>query len=517
MSAKMRLGGLLSLMMTGLPAPGCTDDGDGANSGGSTASVQRSCSGLANRSVGGAAIVSSTLRPPAQGAPEYCEVRGDIGSDLQFEVRLPTAWNGKLLYSGGGGWGGMLQLEPADSATGQYVVVGSNGGHKSAMDPPFLDASPFLNDAEAKERFAATAIQMTLTAARAIVQERYGRSIQRTYFKGCSGGGREGLVQANRYPDSFDGLIASAPALSTSRLVVALNMRAHQQARAPVTPAKAELLARSYLTACDALDGLADGIVHNQGACAFRVEALACPAQTTDTTSCLTADELTTAKLALSPVHYRDGTPLYPALPPPSLASSWTAAAGDGGPMPFSLWQAFGDGGVKYWLMSDPNFDTSTFDPDQHRPAIEAMARLIDATPDLTAFFARGGKLILTHGTDDLAISHHDTVQYFQQVATTVGTDTRDASSELFLHPGVQHCQGGTGPDKIDLARALDRWVESDLRPSSTTPVLRKLDQSGQEQLARPMCRYPQFARYRGEGDPRSAASFTCVDAAPPR
>jgi hypothetical protein len=167
--------------------------------------------------------------------------------------------------------------------------------------------------------------------------------------------------------------------------------------------------------------------------------------------------------------------------------------------------------------MSDPNFDTSTFDPDQHRPAIEAMARLIDATPDLTAFFARGGKLILTHGTDDLAISHHDTVQYFQQVATTVGTDTRDASSELFLHPGVQHCQGGTGPDKIDLARALDRWVESDLRPSSTTPVLRKLDQSGQEQLARPMCRYPQFARYRGEGDPRSAASFTCVDAAPPR
>jgi hypothetical protein len=503
------------LALVGVACGAACGDEDAPRGSGPPISRRPACPELVNRTIGGAKIASSAVVPARRGLPEYCEVQAAIASDLELEVRLPTTWNGKLLYLGTRGWGGTIPLSSSvRPETAEYVIVGSNSGHASRQDPPHLDASPFLNDPAAKERFAAIAVQLTLTAARAIVQERYGRAPSRHYFHGCSGAGREGLVQANRFSESFDGIIASAPAIRMSRWLAAMSSRARRLATAPLPAAKADRLARAFLDRCDALDGLADGIVHNLGDCRFEAGDLICRGNTRDPAGCLTPTEVATARAALSPLGFADGSLLYPRYPRPSLGTSLTEWAGDGTAP--GMWQAFGDGAVKYWLMSDPAYDCARFDPDAHRPEIEAMGRLTDATPDVGGFFARGGKLILIHGTDDLGASYHDTVAYFDEVAAAVGgAGLRDASAELFLLPGVQHCFGGTGPEDVDLVGALDRWVEEDRRPSTSGLVLRKLDAAGQAVLSRPLCRHPRFAHYRGRGEEGAAASFDCVKERP--
>ncbi len=473
---------------------------------------EEACDDLAGKTIGDATLSSATLVAAAGPVGEHCKVAGVIGaSTLRFEVTLPTEWNKKLLYAGGGGWDGMLPgwpISPSGSTAG-YVTVGSNGGHD---DPT---GAVFLNNPEVQETFGSLSIHTVLTAVKLIVEERYGSGVEKHYFEGCSNGGREALIQATRFPEDFDGIVVRAPAYSFTELLLAFHNNMKHMVGTPggaISTAKAGAIADAVLKECDELDGLADGIVSNVDACAFDPAGLLCAAGDAD--DCLTSEQVNTAKAIYSELKLSDGTPVYPGWGPGGEADpvGWPAwLIGDAMTPPIQLF--FADSLIRYWLVKDASVNSLTFDPEKYLPQIEETAKILDATPDLSAFFARKGKMILVHGTADWAISYKASIKYWNDVAAAVGgAAARDESMELFLQPGVQHCFGGVGPDTIDLVDAVTKWVEEGKRPSSANLVSSKLDASGKVAYQRPLCQYPKYPRYNGSGDKTAAASYTCAN-----
>jgi feruloyl esterase len=472
---------------------------------------QEACDALAGKTIGDAALSSATLVAAAGQVGEHCKVAGAIGASLKFEVTLPTEWNKKLLYAGGGGWDGMLPgwpISPSGSTAG-YVTVGSNGGHD---DPT---GAVFLNNPEVQQAFGSLSIHTVLTAAKLIVQERYGSGAEKYYFEGCSNGGREALIQATRYPEDFDGIVVRAPAYSFTELILAFHNNMKHVVGTPggaISKAKASTITGAVLKACDDLDGIADGIVSHIDACAFDPADLLCAAGDAD--DCLTSEQVNTAKAIYSELKLGDGTSVYPGWGSGGEGEDygWPLwLIGDAMAPPFQLF--FADAFIRYWLVKDATFDSLTLDPEKYLPQIEEAAKILDATPDLSAFFARKGKMILVHGTSDWAISYKASIKYWNDVATAVGGEAaRDESMEFFLQPGVQHCGGGAGPDTIDLVDPITKWVEDGKRPSSANLVSAKLDASSKVELERPLCQYPKYPRYNGAGDEAAAASYTCTN-----
>lgn len=470
---------------------------------------QEACDALAGKTIGDATLSSATLVAAAGEVGEHCKVAGVIGASLKFEVNLPTEWNKKLVYAGGGGFDGAIGIPPISpsASTAGYVTVQSNGGHE---DP---SGAVFLNNPEAQERFGSMSIHIVLTAVKLIVQERYGAGAEKHYFEGCSNGGREALIQATRHPDDFDGIVVRAPAHSFTELGLAFFHNMKHMVGTPggaISKAEASTIAGAVLKACDELDGLADGIVSNPEACAFDPADLQCAAGDAD--DCLTPEQVNTAKAIYSELKLSDGTPVYPGWGPGGEDDDfgWPPwLIGDAMMQPLHLF--FADALIRYWYVKDASFDALTFDPEKYLPQIEETAKTLDATPDLTAFFARKGKMILVHGTNDWAISYKGSIQYWNDVAAAVGGEAaRDESMEFFLQPGVQHCFSGAGPDTIDLVDAVTKWVEDGTRPSSANLVSTKLDASGKVTRALPLCQYPKYPRYNGAGGEADAASYTC-------
>jgi feruloyl esterase len=469
---------------------------------------QEACDALAGKTIGGAAISAATLVAAAGQTGEHCKVAGVIGTSLRFEATLPTAWNRKLLYAGGGGWDGVIAgtaLSPS-GASGGYVTIASNGGH----DDP--SGAVFLDNPQAQRDFGYLSIHTVLEAVKLIVQQRYGAEAERYYFEGCSNGGREALIQASRYPEDFDGIVVRAPAYSFTQLLLAFNNNMKHMLGTPggaITPAKASAIAGAVLSECDALDGIADGVISDAASCAFDPAELLCAAGDND--GCLTDEQLNTAKTIYSEFKLDNGTSMYPGWGPGGEDQGWPPWLIGNDTTP-PLQQFFSDAFIRYWLVKDASFDSLTFDPEAYLPQIEEAAGILDASPDLNAFFAREGKMILVHGTYDWAISYKGSIKYFNDVATAVGgAATRDESMEFFLQPGVQHCFDGAGPDTIDLLDAITKWVEDGQRPSSANLVSTKLDTSGDVVLDRPLCQYPSYPRYNGTGDESSASSYTCA------
>jgi hypothetical protein len=471
---------------------------------------QEACDALVGKTIGDATLSAATLVAAAGPVGEHCKVAGQIGASLKFEVTLPTEWNKKLLYAGGGGFDGMLPgppMSPSGSTAG-YVTVGSNGGHE---DP---SGAVFLNNPEAQKAFGSESIHTVLMAVKLLVKERYGAEAEKYYFEGCSNGGREALIEASRHPEDFDGIVARAPAYSFTELVLAFfnNMKHVLGTQGgAISKPKVSAIASAVLKQCDELDGIADGIVSNVDACKFDPASLLCAAGDAD--DCLTSEQVETAKAIYSEYKLGDGTSVYPGWGPGGEADDfgWPAwIIGDAMTPPIHAF--FADAFIRYWLVKDPNFDWLTFDPEKYLPEIEEAAKTLDASPDLTAFFARKGKLILVHGTNDWAISYKGSINYWNDVAAAVGDEgTRDVSMEFFLQPGVQHCFSGAGPDSIDLVDAVTKWVENGEPPSSAGLVSAKLDASGKSTLEMPLCRYPKYPRYNGTGDKADKASYTCT------
>lgn len=491
------------------------------------ASPAQRCAALVDGVLGAGAaqVTDATLVPASAPQPEHCLMHVRLAdSSLRLEARLPTAgWNRKLVFLGGGGFDGMFTApnQPYLSASiraERYATIATNGGYDfpGPFGPDYFKAA-FAYDPRQLVDFTFQSEHRALPFGKALIAKYYGTAPERSYFEGCSMGGHDALVQAQRFPDDFDGIVARAPAGNIMGLMLQFQ-RIGSRTRQPgasLGAAEQALLAKAVLLQCDRLDGAADGIIADPARCAFDPAPLRCPGGADAGDTCLSDLQLATVAMITAPTATADGAWSHPGYPWGGEDSAkgwgeymWPAAALGGA----SLQALFSDGFVRSFVTRDPAFDTATWRADEWRASLDLVGSLFNADdPDLSALHAKGAKLILWNGTTDSSVSVRDTVRYYERVVAALGQAQADASVELFLAPGVGHCFGGAGPDQVDLLRALDAWVERGTAPSAQDLVLRKLDAAGATLSSRPLCKYPAYARYRGTGDINDARHFDCT------
>ncbi len=464
----------------------------------------------------------------------HCKVAGVIGTETRFELLLPEHWNGKFVMGGGGGFVGFVVNTSLMLGALQrgYATVGTDTGHRGHP----ADASWALNHLERVVSFGHQAVHRTAVTAQALTSAYYGQDITRRYFTGCSRGGGQGLMEAQRYPEDFDGIVAGAPMYSWTVEAGARNTRLNQAmypdpndlSVATITPAAQTLIGNAVLEQCDALDGLEDGILNNPAKCDFDVAALACDGAKTD--GCLSEQEVAAAKTIYDDL-YIDGERAFPGFPVGGELSpaGWTrwltgglavaesmdqfqqgvaAQAEDPAPETPSAHFAFGNGVMKYLVFHDPDWDYTTYTFDTFDTDVAAAAQTLNATdPDVSAFRERGGKLLLYNSWGDMAVTPYGTIEYYQRVLDHDPSAADDVV--LFIMPGVDHCFGGVGPSWVNYLDVIDTWVENGTPPDQLTAYW--LSDQMQPDGSRPVCAYPNALEYDGVGDPREASSFSCV------
>jgi hypothetical protein len=481
------------------------------------------CSTLSGRTMAGATLTAEVVTA-TETAPIYCKVTGQLAPALNFQIVLPDDWNGKLHYSGGGGYNGSVPgVGGAILAALEhgYVTVASDSGHQGSG----VDASFALDDTYAAQLFGSLSVPTVMSIALEVVTAAYGEPPSRSYFEGCSNGGREALMNVQRFPNLFDGVIARAPAYNWVGFMGAFNATAKALA-APggaYTAAKTALLARLVREACDDLDGVVDGVVSNQAACSpeyYVPVSLRCPDGIDTGDTCLSDAQLAVVSTWTSDVVF-SGSPTF-------RNTGWSLTGNEDDPGAWATWLTgngtvtmaaqylFQDTTVKNYLARDPNADSLAYTPwDQNQNALYAVAALNDATAtDLETFANSGAKLLLWHGGNDAALSKHSTAEYYENaVAAAGGQSAADDFMRFYIAPGVNHCAGGPGADSTDLLAALDAWVEEGMAPENL--VAEKIDRTtGAVAFARPLCEYPEFPLYTGPAnDPAATAlatNYTC-------
>jgi hypothetical protein len=508
---------VVAASLISLSACGGSDDDAGDRS----PTAAQACATLAGRTIGGATLTAAAI--PASGVvPTYCKVNGTLAPSLNFEIRLPDAWNGKLHYGGGGGYNGAIPgLASSLHALRQgYATASSDSGHQGSG----VDASFALTDTYAAQLFGSLSVPTVMSTAIEAVTTAYGSVPSKTYFEGCSNGGREALMNVQRYPNLFDGVIARAPAYNWVGFMGAFNRTAKTLA-APggaFSAAKTALLAGSVRAACDGLDGIVDGVVSNQAACTpavFDPASLRCAGGADTGDTCLSDAQLavvtswtTDAVFTGSPSFRNAGWSLTGNEDSPTALGLWVTGNGT---VTNALQFLFQDTTVKNYLARDPAANSLTYAPwDQNQNALYAMAALNDATnANILPFANSGAKLILWHGGNDAALSKNSTTAYYDGAVAAVGGQTAaDAFMRYYIAPGVDHCGGGPGADTADLLTALDNWVAGGTAPGTLTA--QKLDASGAVQFDRPLCQYPKYPRYTGPANDAAAArlasNYTC-------
>ncbi|AOJ26913.1 tannase/feruloyl esterase family alpha/beta hydrolase [Burkholderia seminalis] len=490
---------------------------------------------------GGATITSATL---VEAAGEYCQVNGAIAPvdpaapSIRFQVNLPTHWNRKALHYGGGGFDGTLitgvdALDMAPTGTPTpladgYATFGDDSGHQSAS---ITDGKFAAND-ESLANYGGLSLKKAHDVAMALIRKRYASAPGKTYFFGSSTGGRDGLSEAQRWPADYDGIVVNRPALNYTGLrlsnVVLGRALYLNNGAGWLDVAKTVLLQNAVMSACDALDGVADGIVSNVAACkaqsATVLASVRCPNGADSGDTCLSDAQIATIQTIAAPLQLpyplANGVTQYAGyniLAGSVFAGPYTTRdlgeskvpANPAGKKDANQWVT-GDQWVKYFVTRVPTFDSLTFDPvnpGAYQSRVQALSALTDATStDLSAYVAKGGKLIMTHGLADEIVSTDSSTDYYAGLVQRFGQGTVDGFVRFYLMPGVGH---GTGPfhPAIDSLSALDEWVESGKAPETLTMSDLNAATLGR---TRPLCRYPLWPKYIG-GDVKAAASFQCT------
>lgn len=461
-----------------------------------------------------AVVPAAAASGSAPATPDYCKVTARVVPKLNFEMRMPLVWNGKLHYGGGGGFNGSIPAADGSALSQGYVDVSSDSGHTGTSS---LDGS-FASDPVALRLFSRLSVPTVASAAKEITKAAFGALPARSYFEGCSNGGREGLMTALRFPTMFDGVIAKAPA----NFIASIESY-ERTARALAAPggnlngAKLSLASSSLMSACDALDGAKDGIISNVAACSFDPGKLRCASGADEGDSCLSEAQVTTLKTATSRLSGGPGTPFVNSQSPFALLGEIVTPAGWGswviGDPTRTVTGAFAASVVQNLLGADPAARWFDYDFKANAALVRVMADEIDVTdPNLLPFKSTGAKLLLWHGAADPAVPLQKTIDYYNAVGAAVGGPTEmDRFARLYLAPGTQHCRGGTGADQSTaLLPALDAWVARDTPPADLTAT-RLNPATGAVVLSRPLCRYPTFAKYKGNGDMNDAANYTCA------
>jgi feruloyl esterase len=440
----------------------------------------------------------------SQVLPAFCRVsatsRPSSDSDIKIEVWLPLeGWNGNLLANGNGGWSG--SINPRTLAAGLalgYASAMTDLGHEGSS------ASFALGHPEKLVDYGYRAAHEMAVAAKAIIAGYYGHGPKFSYWNGCSAGGRSALMEAQRFPADFDGIIAGDPGLDwTGRALqsVWVAQATHKSEESYIPPDKYPLIHEAVLQACDARDGVRDGVLEDPTGCNFDPGELQCKGS--DNLKCLTATQVETARAIYTTViNRRTKKSVAPAFERGSELGWGTMA----GPKPFAI----GDSFFKYVVFQDPAWDYKTFDFDSDlaRTAKAENGLLNAMNADLRGFMDRGGKLIQYHGWSDPQIAPSSSVDYYTRVLETFGGTAKVQSSyRLFMVPGMAHCRGGDGTSSFDMLSALQQWVENGKAPDR---IEASRIRNGVTDRTRPLCPYPQIAVYRGTGSTDDAKNFSC-------
>jgi feruloyl esterase len=487
------------------------------------------------------ATLTSTYDAGSNGQPAHCVVRGSAAPrtgvdgkayETRFELRLPSEWSGRFLYQGGGGNDGMVAPAvgrntgafPDTGLQRGFAVVTTDAGHQGA-------GAEFGLDPQARIDHAYAAHERTATIAFAIVSRYYGRAPDRKYFVGCSGGGRQGMMFAQRYPSYFDGIAICAPAMSVSSgatIAAAWDTQtylsiapANEQGQRVLTRALSDadlaLVARSITEACDAADGASDGMVLRPEACRFDPNRLKCEAAKRP--DCLTSDQIAALQKTFGGPRDSSGKSLYvgQAWDPGIATAGWRqwklGTSQTSTPNAINTTLMAGALAYEFFTPPDPSFAITQFDFDRDPKRMEAFSAVYDTYQDATLaeFRKRGGKLLMFHGTADPIFSALESIDYYQRLTRNNGGPVATSAwARLFLVPGMNHCAGGPATDSFDGLGAIVDWVEK-----GTAPV--RIEASalpGTKYFAgrtRPLCPYPSAARYKGKGSLEDGANFECA------
>jgi feruloyl esterase len=468
------------------------------------------------------AQIAATSVAASGGVPAHCRVTGMLSPEIAFEVSLPAKWNGRFYMIGNGGHAGEALDDPGRVAQRNgalqlgFAFAQTNTGHDSKKEP---GGSFVMSNPEKAIDYAWRAVHLTATTAKDITKDYYGKPVSKAYWNSCSNGGRQGLIEAQRFPADFDGIVANAPWVDQTGFTIGAMWNQKALSSAPVTPAKLALVASKVMAKCDEVDGLKDGLIDDPRKCSFdpaRDVPQCSPGADND--SCLTsAQAAAIAKVYSGPVS--NGKPFFPGYMigsetttpgPNGPASQWmnliAPARPDAKPADFNL----AEGTMRYLVPKPPkpDYDYLTFNYDQDIHLLDYWSSQADAkNPDLSKFRGRGGKLIMTYGWADPILQPLMGVHYYEQATAKNGADTPQFF-RLFMVPGMSHCAGGIGPDRNDAVTAVIDWVEKGKAPDS---IVASRVVNNQVVRSRPLCPYPQVARYSGKGSIDEAANFRCV------
>jgi feruloyl esterase len=491
------------------------------------------CTALLSFSLSDTQITSATVVAAAGAVPEYCRVRGTITSTVGFEVRMPTVdWNIKLMFFGNAGYAGRIPTAAQNIGLSLgYATAATDTGHTS---PNKNDATWALNNRQGEIDFGYRAVHVSTLAAQSIIAAFYGASPSFSYFYGCSTGGRQALEEAQRFPNDYNGIIACAPALDTTGSTIGFtwNMQALLLPLGAALPAsKLPMIGATVVNACDAIDGLVDGLIDDPRKCDFDPVVLQCTGD--DAPDCLTAPQVQALRQVYAGPTTSDGKQLQPGFPP---GGEGPASSRISNPQMFGIngnsigWEQdiagtlasppiqfiLQDGYLRYlgFEVDDPSFDWSTFNFDVDPARLEFMGEIFNATNlDLSAFAANGGKLLIYHGWSDGLISPLRVIEYYKAIQRGLGRKATEQFARLFMAPGMFHGNGGPGPNSFSAITVLENWVERGQPPDSI--VASHADGQGVIDRTRPLCPYPQVARYIGTGSIDAAENFRCVGPPP--
>ena len=459
-------------------------------------------------------VAAGQFTPPAAGAtppkaianlPAFCRVELALApssdSDIKSEVWLPVSgWNGKFQQVGYGAFAGSIQYGAlAEALRRGYAAASTDTGHTGP------DATFALRHPEKIIDFGYRAVHETAVQGKATITNFYGTAPRLSYFNGCSGGGRMAFQEAQMFPADFDAILAGAPAYDRVNESISYVMRflaTHDRPEAMIPPSKYPVIHRAALDACDAADGLKDGLISEPLSCHFDPKVTQCKAG--EAPDCLTGAQVEAArKIYAAVTNPKTGEEIFPGLEPGSELN-WTGPSG--GQIPSTV----GTDVFKYVLFQDPSWDYRKIDLAKDYPTIHTLDTqgFSPTSADLKPFAARGGKLLIYHGWADMNVAPRSSVDYYNRLVQTMGQKQVDASVRAFFAPGMAHCGGGEGPNVFDALTPLEQWREQGMAPTS---ILATHSTNGKVDRTRPLCPYPQVAKYKGSGSVDQAENFVCA------